>query len=196
MFVDEMGASTSLTTLYAWAWRGNRARTKVSRNREPNTTLLASMTHNGIGLCVAVVGSTTCEVFEAYIEQVLSTALKPGQVVVMDNLSRIELPEETKARLREIQALGDWAKDGNKEARRELRRALCQSWPQVVAKFLDFGRRGQAILASSSHQYYGATFTSGRPKDETLPVTYGNIDSLKGASMADEKERASVGGVV
>src|SRR5215216_1615910 len=74
-----MGASTSLTTLYAWAWRGNRARTKVSRNREPNTTLLASMTHNGIGLCVAVVDSTTREVFEAYIEQVFSTALKPGR---------------------------------------------------------------------------------------------------------------------
>lgn len=45
------------------------------------------MTHEGMGPCVAVVGSTTGEVFEAYIEQVLSTALKPGLVVVMDNLS-------------------------------------------------------------------------------------------------------------
>jgi transposase len=87
VFVDEMGANTSLATLYAWARRGKRARTKVPRNRGPNTTLLASMTHEGIGPCVAVVGSTTGEVFEAYIEQVLSTALKPGQVVVMDNLS-------------------------------------------------------------------------------------------------------------
>ena len=59
----------------------------MPRNRGPNTTLLASMTHEGMGPCVAVVGSTTREVFEAYIEQVLSTALEPGQVVVMDNLS-------------------------------------------------------------------------------------------------------------
>ena len=87
VFVDEMGANTSLATLYAWARRGKRVRTKVPRNRGPNTTLLASMTHEGMGPCVAVVGSTTGEVFEAYIEQVLSTALKPGQVVVMDNLS-------------------------------------------------------------------------------------------------------------
>ena len=85
--MDEMGANTSLATLHAWARRGKRARTKVPRNRGPNTTLWASMTHEGMGPCVAVVGSTTGEVFEAYIEQVLSTALKPGQVVVMDNLS-------------------------------------------------------------------------------------------------------------
>jgi len=87
VFVDEMGANTSLATLYAWARRGKRARMKVPRNRGPNTTLLASMTHEGMGPCVAVVGSTTGEVFETYIEQVLSTALKPGQVVVMDNLA-------------------------------------------------------------------------------------------------------------
>ena len=87
VFVDEMGANTSLATLYAWSPRGKRVRTKVPRNRGPNTTHLASMTHEGMGPCVAVVGTITREIFEAYIEQVLSTALKPGQVVVMDNLS-------------------------------------------------------------------------------------------------------------
>jgi DDE superfamily endonuclease len=62
VFVDEMGANTSLTPLYAWARRGKRARTKVPRNRGSNTTLLASMTHEGMGPCVAVAGSTTGEV--------------------------------------------------------------------------------------------------------------------------------------
>jgi transposase len=45
------------------------------------------MTAEGMGPCAAVVGSTTREVFEAYIEQVLAPALRPGQVVVMDNLT-------------------------------------------------------------------------------------------------------------
>ncbi len=36
---------------------------------------------------MAVEGSTTKEVFEAYAEQVLLPALRPGQIVVMDNLS-------------------------------------------------------------------------------------------------------------
>ncbi len=87
IFVDECGAHTSLAPLYAWAPRGKRAYSKVPRNRGKNTTLLASMTLEGMGPCLAVVGSTTREVFEAYVEQVLLPALKPAQIVIMDNLS-------------------------------------------------------------------------------------------------------------
>ena len=49
--------------------------------------LFASMTHEGILPCLVVEGATTREVFETYIEQMLSAALRPGQIVVMDNLS-------------------------------------------------------------------------------------------------------------
>jgi transposase len=58
----------------------------VPRNRGSNTTLLASITTEGMGPCIAVVGSITQAAFEAYVEQSLSAALEPGQVVVMDNL--------------------------------------------------------------------------------------------------------------
>jgi transposase len=87
VFVDEMGTNTSLASLYAWARRGERTRCSVPRNRGKNTTLLASMTAAGMGPCAAVVGNTTRNVFEAYVEQVLAPALRPGQVVVMDNLA-------------------------------------------------------------------------------------------------------------
>ena len=53
----------------------------------PNTTLLASMTAEGMGACLAVEGATTRIVFETYIERVLVPSLRQGQVVVMDNLS-------------------------------------------------------------------------------------------------------------
>ena len=60
----------------------------MPRNRGPNTTLLASMTLEGMGPCLAVEGATTAAVFEAYIEKVLVPSLRCGQqVVVMDNLS-------------------------------------------------------------------------------------------------------------
>jgi transposase len=49
--------------------------------------LLASMSLEGMGPCLAVEGSTTREVFEAYLEHVLAPTLQPGQVVVMDNLT-------------------------------------------------------------------------------------------------------------
>jgi len=86
VFVDEMGSNTSLFSLYAWAPKGERARCSVPRNRGKNTTLLASMTAEGMGPCVAVVGSTTAAVFEAYVEYALAPGLRPGQVVVLDNL--------------------------------------------------------------------------------------------------------------
>ena len=87
VFVDEMGTNTSLHPLYAWSPRGQRACCSVPRNRGPNTTLLASMTSEGMGACLAVEGATTGMVFEAYVEKVLVPSLRHGQVVVMDNLS-------------------------------------------------------------------------------------------------------------
>jgi transposase len=87
VFVDEMGANTSLAPLYAWSRKGERVRFKVPRNWGANVTLLASITASGVGPCLAVEGSTTREVFEAYVGRVLAPSLEPGQVVVMDNLS-------------------------------------------------------------------------------------------------------------
>jgi transposase len=87
VFVDEMGANISLAPVYAWSRRGERAFASVPRNWGKNITLLASMSLEGMGECLAVEGSTTTAVFEAYLEGVLVPSLRPGQVVVMDNLS-------------------------------------------------------------------------------------------------------------
>jgi transposase len=66
---------------------GERAFFKVPRNHDKNTTLLCSLRAQGVGPSMAVEGATTREVFEAYVEQhFLAPTLKPGQVVIMDNL--------------------------------------------------------------------------------------------------------------
>jgi transposase len=87
VFVDECSTNTSLTPLYAWSRRGERARCSTPRNRGANVTLLSSMSLEGMGPSLVVEGSTTKAVFETYIEKVLAPALREGQVVVMDNLS-------------------------------------------------------------------------------------------------------------
>jgi transposase len=87
VFVDEMGTNVSLSPLYAWSRRGRRAFGSAPKNWGKNVTLLASITQGGLGPCLAVEGSTTREVFEAYLERVLAPTLRPGQIVVMDNLS-------------------------------------------------------------------------------------------------------------
>jgi transposase len=87
VFVDEMGTYISLSPLYGWSRKGERANCSVPRNRGKNTTLLASMSVEGMGPSLAVEGATNSEVFETYVERVLAPALRRDQVVVMDNLS-------------------------------------------------------------------------------------------------------------
>jgi transposase len=87
VFVDEVGTNTSLSAIYGWAKKGERARCALPRNRGKNTTVLASMSVEGMGPSLAVEGATTARVFETYLERVLAPTLRKGQVVVMDNLS-------------------------------------------------------------------------------------------------------------
>jgi transposase len=86
VFVDEMGTHTSLAPLYAYAPVGQRAFFEVPRNRGKNTTLLTSLHSGGMGPSMTVEGATTSRVFETYVKRLLAPALRPGRVVVMDNL--------------------------------------------------------------------------------------------------------------
>ena len=87
LFVDECGTHTSLAPIYGYAPRGERLYLWVPRSRGKNTTLLSSMTIEGMGPSLTVEGSTTARVFETYVEKVLLPSLEEGQIVVMDNLS-------------------------------------------------------------------------------------------------------------
>jgi hypothetical protein len=86
VFVDECGRHTSLGPIYGYAPRGERLRLRVPRKRGKNTTLLSSMSLEGMGPSLAVEGATTARVFETYVEKVLMPSLRTGQIVVMDNL--------------------------------------------------------------------------------------------------------------
>ncbi len=86
VFVDEMGVHTSLAPIYAYAPVGEREFYEIPRNRGRNTTLLSSLHSEGMGPSMAVEGATTSGVFETYVERLLAPTLRPGQVVVMDNL--------------------------------------------------------------------------------------------------------------
>ena len=86
MFVDECSTNTSLSPIYGWSRKGKRVCFEAPRNWGANITLLSSMTLEGMGPSLAVEGATTKAVFEAYVERVLAPSLRPGRVVVMDNL--------------------------------------------------------------------------------------------------------------
>jgi transposase len=87
VFVDETGATIALTPLYARAPRGQRAVGKVPRNYGANTTLIASLSRQGMGEAFILEGAADAVAFELYIEQILAPSLHHGQIVIMDNLS-------------------------------------------------------------------------------------------------------------
>jgi transposase len=86
LFVDECGTHTSLAPIYGYAPRGERLYLSVPRTRGQNTTLLSSMTTEGMGPSLTVEGATTARVFETYVEKVLVPSLRAGRILVMDNL--------------------------------------------------------------------------------------------------------------
>ena len=81
------GSNANLAPRYGRAPRGERAYGKAPRNTATNTTLIASMTEDGMGPAMLLTGAADTAAFEAYVEWVLSPSLTPGRVVVMDNLS-------------------------------------------------------------------------------------------------------------
>jgi len=87
VFADECSTNTSLSPIYGWSRRRQRVCFEVPRNWGADVTLLSSMSLEGMGPSLAAEGATTKAVFEACVERVLAPALKPEQIVVMDNLS-------------------------------------------------------------------------------------------------------------
>lgn len=87
VFVDESGANRALGPRYGYAPKGKRSLGQAPRNRGRNTSILAAMGPAGLLATMTVEGSTNVEVFLTYLDQVLCPALRPGQTVVLDNLS-------------------------------------------------------------------------------------------------------------
>ena len=76
-----------MTRLYGWAPHDQRATGSVPRNHGKNTTLVAALTPEGLQAPWTIEGAMDTAAFERYVSEVLGPTLRPGQVVVLDNLS-------------------------------------------------------------------------------------------------------------
>lgn len=85
-FVDESGVNLAMTRLYGRAPRGERAVGSVPINYGSNITMIGALGVRGLEALMTVEGATDGEVFRVYVNRVLCPTLKPGDVVVMDNL--------------------------------------------------------------------------------------------------------------
>ena len=87
MFLDETGAKTNMTRLRGRAEGGQRLADAVPAGHWATTTLLSSVRTDGTTAAMVIEGATDTDVFLCYSQQVLVPSLRPGDIVVMDNLS-------------------------------------------------------------------------------------------------------------
>jgi transposase len=85
-FVDESGVNLAMTRLYGRAPTGERVIGSVPQNYGPNVTMLGALGVHGLHAVMTVDGATDTDVFRTYVKQVLGPTLRPGDIVVMDNL--------------------------------------------------------------------------------------------------------------
>jgi transposase len=85
--IDETWAKTNMTRLRGRAPIGQRLRAKVPHGHWKTTTLIAALCTGGINCSTVVDGAINADVFEAFVQQVLVPQLRPGDVVILDNLS-------------------------------------------------------------------------------------------------------------
>jgi transposase len=93
VFVDETNAKTTMTRLYGRAPRGERVVEHVPDGRWESLTLVAALSLVGATAALAYEGGTDAMTMLAFVQEVLVPTLKPGQIVVMDNLSSHKDPQ-------------------------------------------------------------------------------------------------------
>jgi transposase len=86
VFIDETWAKTNMTRSHGWAVRGERLVAKVPHGHWNTTTFLAALRHDRITAPCLFDGPINGELFLAYVERVLAPTLKPGDIVILDNL--------------------------------------------------------------------------------------------------------------
>ena len=86
VFIDETWTKTNMAPLRGWAPRGMRLAAKVPHGHWNTTTFLAALRHDRIAAPWLLEGPIDGESFQTYVEKVLAPTLRPGDIVVMDNL--------------------------------------------------------------------------------------------------------------
>jgi transposase len=86
VFIDETWMKTNMAPLRGWAPRGARLPAKVPHGRWKTMTFVAALRHDRIAAPWLLDGPIDGDTFTIYVEKVLLPTLKPGDVVIMDNL--------------------------------------------------------------------------------------------------------------
>lgn len=86
MFIDETGTNTKMARRYGRAPKGQRLIGKVPHGHWKTTTFTAGLRCDGLTAPFVLDGAMNKLAFETYVEKILVPTLKPGDIVILDNL--------------------------------------------------------------------------------------------------------------
>ena len=86
VFIDETWIKTNMAPLRGWGLRGRRLDARVPHGHWKTLTFIAALRHDRVDAPCVIDGPINGDLFTAYLEQVLVPTLRPGDVVVLDNL--------------------------------------------------------------------------------------------------------------
>ncbi len=173
VFVDESGASTAMDRTYGRSASGVRVDGPVPHGHWKVVTLTAAVRLGGVpeSACLAFDGATNATCFEAYVGHCLVPTLRPGDIVVMDNLSCHKTAEVSRliaAAGAEVRYLPAYSPDLNpierlfSKLKAWLRRAKARTIPGLIEAMGDAlrGVRPGDILGWFRHSGYEARSSS------------------------------------
>jgi transposase len=155
VFIDETAVKTNMTRLRGWSPRGQRLFEKVPHGHWLTTTLIAALTQRGIRCATTVDGAVNGEVFRAFVRQVLVPALRPGDLVVLDNLAAHKVPgvrEAISAAKAEVVYLPPYSPDLN-------------PIEQAFAKIKHWMRTAQKRTIEDTWRHIGSLVTTIQPNE-------------------------------
>ena len=104
VFLDETGVTTTMDRTHGRAASGKRVDAPVPHGHHQTTTLTAAVRLDGVipSASMASDRPTDAAFFQDYVEQCLAPGLRPGDIVIMDNLGS----HKSKKVIRLIEAVG------------------------------------------------------------------------------------------
>ena len=155
VFLDESGAQTSMTRTRGRAPKGERVVAKVPAGHWTVVTMISAIRTSGPFAAASIIGATDSDVFRTYVREVLTPHLRPGDVVVMDNLTPHKAPgvrEAIESVGAELRYLPPYSPDFN---------PIENMWSKVKGQLRSLAARGVDAL----HEAIGAALSTVTPRD-------------------------------
>jgi len=168
VFLDETWASTNMARRYGRCPKGQRLVSAVPHGHWKTTTFVAALRLDGLTAPTVIDGALNGDLFVAYVQQQLVPTLRPGDVVVMDNLSchkRAEVRQAIEAAGARLLYLPPYSPDLNpiEQVFAKLKQLLRSAGKRTVEELWEFlGRALDAFDPEECRNYfrhcgYGAT---------------------------------------